>query len=254
MGSQVRLGTTALARHIVQNVPGATNFEAMRAVQDLIVQGVLLIGSRAALYGLNAPLTATGDWNLPHVTISDYGGSFLASTKDDPDPYDAITILEPLRLRGVANDAVEAYIPESVRALGAGAYRGTFVLIGVAAEAVAEDIYDAFAAHLETSARSKFLADLNAKKNSAEARWTAFISRFPAKHETCLGDELARRFRNVLEPQLKLFKHNRDDAAHRRATLISRETAQAALAGFVPFGLTAADVIAALGEPCTAPP
>jgi len=52
---------------------------------------------------------------------------------------------------------------------------------------------------------------------------------------------------------LKTFKQNRDDAAHRRATLINRYGAQAALSMLVPFGITAADVIAALGRPCQAP-
>jgi hypothetical protein len=197
---------------------------------------------------------ATGNsYQLPFFTISGYGVEFLKGTKDDPDPYEATSILVPLRQRGMANDTVEAYVPEAARSLAAGAFRGACILVGVAAEAMSEELYAALLMHLEPGQRAKFEQALNVKKNSAEARWTALTDRFPGEHGPCLGDELKRRFENVLEPQLKTFKQNRDDAAHRRATLISRYGAQAALSMLVPFGITAADVIAALAQPCKKP-
>ena len=189
-------------------------------------------------------------WPDGVFSITDYGLRFIDSLKDQPDPYDSMSILESLRKCNVANPTVEAYIPEAVQSFSARAYRGVFVLIGVAAESISEEIYAAFESHLTPSHRRSFTDALNQKKNSAEARWTALTNRFPHQHSVCIGEELTRRFNNVLDPQLKLFKHNRDDAAHRRATLIDRDTARAALTNFVPFGRTAADVIRKLGIQC----
>lgn len=246
------LQTPNLARQIAQHHPAWPTDEIWRAIQDLFVQGVLLVGDLPVIQ--NPHMQGVADsWRLPLFTISRYGLQFLDSTKDDPDPYDASSILEPLRQRGIANDTVVAYVPEAARALAAGAFRGTCILVGVAAEAMSEELYDAFVAHLKPGPKAKFEQALVAKKNSAEGRWNAFVDRFPGEHAPCLGDELKRRFENVLEPQLKTFKQNRDDAAHRRATLISRYGAQATLAMLVPFGITAADIVAALRQPCQAP-
>lgn len=241
-----------LARDLAQHHPDWPTDEIWRAIQEMFVQGVLLVGDYSVISNPHTQ-ASSNSWQLPFFTISGYGLRFLESVKDEPDPYEAISILEPLRARGIANDTVESYVPEAVRALKAGANRGACILVGVAAEAVSEEIYAAFVGHLDDGPRAKFEQALNDKKMSAEARWSAFTARFPVGHETCLGDELTRRFRNVLEPQLKTFKQNRDDAAHRRATLISPEAARAALSMFVPFGLTAADVVCALKSPCAGP-
>lgn len=242
--------TVELVRQMAQHDPSWNKSEIWRCVQDLIVEGVLLIG---APIGIQNPFTdGLGLWELPSVTISQYGIEYLKFAKDHPDPNDAISILNPLRERCVANDTVEAYISEAVRTLHARAFRGVCVLTGVAAESLAEAMFTAFADHLDASAREKFLKELNVKKTSAEYRWTEFTKRFPGQHAECVGDELRRRFENVCEPLLKLFKQNRDDAAHQRASLISREGAVAVLVSFVPFGITVADVLDALKKPCIA--
>jgi hypothetical protein len=248
-----QLQTYDLARQLAQDCPTWPRPEIWRAIYEMFTEGILVPVAHIALRNPHTEGMMTL-WQLPAYSITDYGMRYIESTKDQPDPYDATTILEPLRVRSIANDTVEAYIPEAVRALGARAYRGVFVLMGVAAEAVSEDLYDALEQHLPMGQRAPFRQALNVKKMSAEARWEAFTSRFPQKHAGCIGDELTRRFTNILEPQLKLFKHNRDDAAHRRATLIGLETAQAAISSFVPFAITAADMIEALKMPCVVPP
>jgi len=149
------LQTHNLARQIAQQHTGWPADEIWRAIQDLFVQGVLLVGDLPVIR--NPHLEAPADnRRLPLFTVSGYGLQFLDSTKDEPDPYDATSILEPLRQRGMANDTVEAYVPEASRALTASAFRGTCILVGVAAEAMSEELYDALLAHLKPGASAKF--------------------------------------------------------------------------------------------------
>jgi hypothetical protein len=226
------------------------NEEVWRVIQEAIVEGVLLPGSPNAI---DHPHLGQPESFVYWLTISEYGWSYVQSAKSQPDPHDAESILQPLRARGIANDTVESYVPEAVRCFKARAFKGTSVLLGVAAESVTEDVYDAFLSHLPAIRSASFQKALTVNRLSAEGRWDAFTARFPTGHEACLGDELKRRFLNVFEPQLKLFKQNRDDAAHRRATLISQDGALASLFSFVPFGVTAADILAALKAPCVGP-
>lgn len=245
---------TLTAADLLQDVnrDGAWKYEDVwRVIQEAIVEGVLLPGSR---YAINHPrLGSPESFDLPWLTVSEYGWRYVQSAKSQPDPHDAESILQPLRVRAAANDTVEAYVPEAVRCFKARAFKGTSVLLGVAAESIAEDLYAAFLTHLPAIKSGSFQKALNTKRLSAEGRWGEFTARFPAGHEPCLEDELRRRFLNVFDPQLKLFKQNRDDAAHRRATLISQEGALASLFSFVPFGVTAADLVDALKRPCQGP-
>lgn len=241
-----------VVQDIRQKNPSLKISDIWQTIYEMFYEGVLVplskhVFNNPAIQGINL-------MSPDFFSVTDYGFRFLASTKDQPDPFDATTILEPLHKRGIKNETVENYVPEAVRALHGRAYRGVFVLIGVASEALSEDLYDAFEAHLPETQRAKFREALNAKKFSAEAQWSIFTTRFPHSHEKCVGGELAHRFKSIVEPQLKFFKLNRDDAAHRRASLITPETAQSALTLFVPFGLTVADVLAALKNPCTAAP
>lgn len=249
-GRNQQLFVQDLAKQISQHHSGLSLSTLWEAIYELFSQGIIVPVSLAVFR--NPHIQGTNLWGNGYYSITDYGARFLESAKSQPDPYDAVSILEALRKRKIANETVEAYIPEAVKSFGANAFRGVFVLIGVAAESLSEEIYTAFEGHLTPSHRATFLQSLNVKTNSAEARWKALINRFPHHHSVCIGDELNRRFTNVFEPQLKLFKHNRDDAAHRRATLIDRDTAHAALVNFVPFGMTAADVVQALAKPCEA--
>jgi hypothetical protein len=243
----VKLQAPALLQDVSQRGPWSQR-KVWAIIQEALVEGILLPGSPYAIDHPN--LGAPESFDLPWLTVSEYGWSYIQSSKSQPDPHDAESILEPLRMRGVANDTVEAYVPEAVRCFKARAFKGTSVLLGVAAEAITEDLYQAFLSHLSSTRSATFLKALNARSLSAEGRWDALRGRFPAGHEACLGDELRRRFLNVFDPQLKLFKQNRDDAAHRRATLITQEGALASLFSFVPFSITAADVLDALKGSC----
>lgn len=189
-------------------------------------------------------------WDASAFCITEHGFRFLESTKNFPDPYNAQCLLDPWKIRNMKNETVEEYIPEGVLALRACAYRGILVLVGVAAESIAEDLVASFKQHLPEIQASEFIKALNQRKNSAEWRWAQFRSRFPQKHDRCIRDELRRRFENVLESLLKFLKHTRDDAAHRRATQVRPEDAMTALASFVPFSIAAADIIQELHNSC----
>lgn len=238
---------------VVQDVqrrnPSLGISDIWQTMYEMFYEGILVPLSKHLFHN---PATQGVNLMSPECfSVTDFGFRFLELTKGQPDPFDATTILEPLRKRGIRDETVENYVPEAVRALRGRAYRGVFVLIGVASEALSEDLYDAFEGHLPEGQRSQFREALKAKKFSAEAQWNVFTNRFPHMHESCIGEELAHRFQCIIEPQLKFFKLNRDDAAHRRASLITPETAQSALTLFVPFGITIADVLAALSRPCS---
>ena len=224
------------------------NERVFAIIMDAIVQGILLPAKREAI---DQP-RGSRDFGFPWLTISEQGSQWIQNTRDQPDPYEAESLLTPLRTRGVANPVVEAYVSEAVRTFKSFAFVATCVLLGVAAEAISEDLYDAFASHLNPAIATKFHSALQAKRMSAEGRWEAFQSRI-VQHSGCLGDELRRRFENVFIPHLKLFKQTRDDAAHRRPTLVDRAGALAALYAVPPFAVTAADVLDALARPCVTP-
>lgn len=217
-------------------------------IMEAITQGILLPASTRAI---TRP-QGSSEFGFPWLMISERGWRWVQDSKDQPDPYEADSLLEPLRARGIANPVVEAYVAEGVRTFKASAFVSTCVMLGVAAEALSEDLYEALIAHLKSPGKEKFQSALRAKRLSAEGRWNEFEARI-ALHESCLGDELFRRLRNVLIPHLKLFKQTRDDAAHRRPTLVDRSGALAGLYAIVPFAVTAADVRDALANTCVVP-
>lgn len=147
-----------------------------------------------------------------------------------------------------ADATVLRYVGESAATFNNQHYLASAVLLGVAAEALLEQLYEALATHLG-SAKAEYTAKLNAK------RWTSQRLEYArarlAPHLTEVTVEFRTRVEQYLDMLAQVLKLSRDDVGHARPLRIDREVASMNLVAFPVFAGIVDALMVQLAIPCT---
>lgn len=248
------------AAGLAQDLAPAPAFEVWLIIRQLEQIGVVMPGQFWALRTYASSFAGAAHkhdptlFNWPFFVVTPFGRAYLDGSAEGADPGDSVRFVSSLitRMPNIPDVAMR-YVGEAAASYGRNLWLATTVLLGVAAEALLEYLYDCLERHLRISERAQFRAALERRKRSADGRYEVFKDHMLPRHAAELGMELTRRFDLVLEPLLRLMKVNRDDVAHRRVTRVDRETAYAELASFPALVGASAELEAALGSACAAP-
>lgn len=222
--------------------------EVYAALWQLVQQGLIVPGHRKnGRFEHDAPAFS----HFPYFSITPFGHDVFANLRSDTDPADATDYLDKLKARAPsANETVLRYVAESVSTFNTQHYLAAAVLLGVAAETLLEQLYDAIGKHLGAGTAA-YLTNLQQKRwasqrlEYARERLNEHLVEFPV--------EFRSRVDQYLDMLAQTIKMSRDDVGHGRPLRVDREIAAMNLVSFPVLAKIVEELITQLAAPCQKP-
>lgn len=181
-------------------------------------------------WGLNA---SSGNSGPPYTGLTKYGK--LVLTKEEPTPYDPYGYFEYLEKRVPKIDKItKMYLEESLESFLRHNLLASAVMLGVAAEAVFNMLYDALANSIQSEKiRKKFdnLRDSSRTKIRINLVRDTILVNYKAQIDTKLTDD----FESKTDPIFNLIRQLRNDVGHPTGMIVDNMTMFVYLQLFVSY-------------------
>jgi hypothetical protein len=227
--------------------------EVLAVTWSLVADGIIAPGMRQYIdVPQGAVYRGGGDqYSISSVYVTEFGKRFLAERRDQPTPLEGERYRKAVTERMPdASEVIVRYVDEAMATYESRHHLAATVLIGVAAEEVAERLYRALGAHLDETRQKSFEETMHRKRGSATEKLEQFTRTFKA-HQADLDESLRRRIDTYLVYLVNVLKLSRDDAGHAQVARVDREVAFMMLVSFPVLVGIVVEIEAALAEPCT---
>lgn len=194
---------------------------------SLMNEGIIRWGSDAS----------SGNSGPPYTGLTKYGREVL--TKEEPQPYDPHGYFEYLKKRVSKLDPItEMYLVESLETFLRNNLLASAVMLGVAAEAVFNKLYDGLGNSVQSEKIKKKFDDLRDSartKSRIELVHDTLLVTYKAKIDTRFTDD----FESKTDPLFNLIRQLRNDVGHPTGIVVDRMTMYVYLQLFVSYCETA---------------
>jgi hypothetical protein len=224
----IQINEFAQSKGIIQqneNFSGEEAEQILDVFNALFQQGVLR-------WGLNE-----GNPAPPFIGLTSYGKKVLESTDPIPhDPYDYLGKLE----KRVPNlhDNAKMYLIESIQTFLTNNFMASAVMLGVAAEATFNEMYDTLIHSIQSNKVRSKLEQIRESANT-KRRIDLFRQTILVTYKSIIPHELTDDFESKTDPLFNLMRQIRNDVGHPTGIKVDWMTMFINLQIFVPFCETA---------------
>ena len=174
----------------------------------------LLLQQGIIRWGLNR-----SNLNPPFMAITEYGRKVLES--DEPTPYDPDGYLSNIKNKVSLDETAELYLVECMQTFQRGNYLSSAVMLGVAAEAIFNLVYDAFIESLKsTKMKGEFEKLRGTARTKRRIDLVTEVIRVKGKED--FPKNMVDEFGSKTEPILNLIRRLRNDVGHPTGIKIER--------------------------------